>query len=279
MQREVDYIAASKPTIEGAGVHLHRAFGYNEVPKYDPFLLLDDFGSENPDDYIKGFPWHPHRGIETITYVFDGEIQHEDSLGNKGTIGSGDVQWMNAGSGIIHKEMPQKFEGRMRGFQLWANLPAKDKMSAPRYQGITAEEIPEVTSDDGVRVKIICGEYNGVKGPVEDVMARPEYLDVTIPVGSTFTHSIPRGKNAFVYVASGDVVIGSERRLVPEEHVAHLSDGEELVLMAEHTPARCLVISGQPLGEPISWHGPIVMNTKEEIELAFEEYQNGTFIK
>lgn len=278
MQREVDHIAASKPTIEGAGVHLHRAFGYHEVPKYDPFLLLDDFGSENPHDYIMGFPWHPHRGIETVTYVFQGAVEHEDSLGNKGTIRDGDVQWMNAGRGIIHQEMPQQFEGRMRGFQLWVNLPAAEKMSAPRYQDITADMIPEREVGNGILVKVICGTFKDAVGPAEDLMARPEYLDATIPAGESFTHGIPAGKNAFIYVTDGEALVGTERTRVPQEHVAHLSDGDEVTVSGGDSAARCLVISGQPLGEPVSWRGPIVMNTEEEIEQAFKEYHNGTFI-
>ncbi len=277
--RPVDHIAASKPTIEGAGVHLHRAFGYYEVPKYDPFLLLDDFGSDDPRDYLLGFPWHPHRGIETVTYVFAGSVRHKDSLGNSGTIGSGDIQWMTAGSGIIHEEMPEVFEGRMRGFQLWVNLPAKDKMADPRYQDIRASAVPEVASDGGVKVKVICGSYRGVTGPVEDLAVRPEYLDVLLPAGAGFTHDIPADRNAFAYVAEGAVDLGVGATDITADHVVHFGAGEGVRFTAGPVGARVLLVSGRPLGEPISWYGPIVMNTEAEIRQAFAEYEAGTFVK
>lgn len=277
--RPVDYVAASKPTIEGAGVHLHRAFGYYEVPKYDPFLLLDDFGSDNPHDYIMGFPWHPHRGIETVTYVFAGSVKHKDSLGNAGEIGSGDIQWMTAGSGIIHEEMPQLFEGRMRGFQLWVNLPAADKMCDPRYQDIRANMVPEVAGPNGAKVKVICGAYGDAKGPVEDLAVRPEYLDVSLPAGATFEHAVPAEKNAFVYVVEGSATVGGDAKEIPAEHVAHLGAGDGVTVTAGGQGARFLLVSGKPLGEPIAWYGPIVMNTDAEIRQAFAEFEAGTFVK
>lgn len=296
--RNISKVWKSKPTVEGAGVHLKRAFGYHQVPRLDPFLLLDDFHSNNPSDYLKGFPWHPHRGIETITYVVHGKVEHGDSMGNKGVIESGDVQWMTAGSGIIHQEMPRgREDGLMWGTQLWANLPASHKMMEPRYRGITAEQIPQVVLEGNIAVKIICGEVGGVKGPVQDVVVDPEYLDVTIPAGMTFSHSIKRGYTAFAYVIEGSGYFDPERSAYAHEVVGvnyfdfnrqcactvedlvHYGDGDEVVISTKEIPVRFLLVSGKPIGEPVAWYGPIVMNTQEELRIAFEEYEQGTFIK
>ena len=329
--RKIKKILKSKPTLEGAGVHLKRAFGFYQVPLLDPFLLLDDFHSDHPDDYIRGFPWHPHRGIETITYVLYGKVEHGDSMGNKGITSSGDVQWMTSGSGIIHQEMPKgQKDGLMWGFQLWTNLPASHKMMDPRYRDVKSKQIPEVTLDHGIKVKIICGEVNpvrnssgalnpdgiilksnpaaeqrgiisngvnGVKGPVQDIVIDPEYLDITVPSKSNFTRPVKRGHTVFAYVIEGkgyfdpgrdsyayeveganyfdfkrDCFMGSETLIL-------FDDGDEVVISTEEKPVRFLLISGKPIGEPVAWYGPIVMNTQEELRIAFEEYQNGTFIK
>lgn len=283
--RKIRKILQSQPTIEGAGVHLKRAFGYQELPELDPFLLLDDFHSSNPDEYIKGFPWHPHRGIETITYVLYGRVEHGDSMGNKGTISSGDIQWMTAGSGIIHQEMPKGQEdGLMWGFQLWANLPASHKMMDPRYQDIKSQQVPEITLDGGVKVKIICGEINGLKGPVQDIVIDPEYLDITVPSKSSFTHSVKRGHKAFAYVIEGEAYYDEDRDpnafdMVGPESLVVFDDGDEVVISTEDGAVRALFVSGKPIGEPVAWHGPIVMNTQEELRIAFQEYEKGTFIK
>jgi redox-sensitive bicupin YhaK (pirin superfamily) len=296
--RRIKKVWKSKPTIEGAGVHLKRAFGYYQVPQLDPFLLLDDFRSDNPDHYLKGFPWHPHRGIETITYVLTGVVEHGDSMGNRGLISSGDVQWMTAGSGIIHQEMPKGDKNRvMSGFQLWANLPASHKMMAPRYRDVKNQQIPEVSLNGGVKVKIICGKLNGVEGPVQDIVTDPEYLDVTVPGGTTFSHPVRRGQNALAYVIEGQgyfdrgrdsfghEVIGAnyfdlKRTCICKDQTLILyGDGDEVSVTCEGEGVRFLLISGRPIGEPVAWYGPIVMNTQEELRLAFEEYQNGTFIK
>lgn len=283
--RKIRKVLKSQPTIEGAGVHLKRAFGYQQVPELDPFLLLDDFHSNNPDEYIKGFPWHPHRGIETITYVLYGKVEHGDSMGNKGTISSGDIQWMTAGSGIIHQEMPKGQEnGLMWGFQLWANLPASHKMMDPRYQDIKSNQVPEITLDGGVNVKIICGEINGLKGPVQDIVIDPEYLDITVPPKSSFTHSVKRRHKAFAYVIEGEGFFDQDRdsnahEMVGPESLVIFDDGDEVAISTQGRPVRSLFVSGKPIGEPVAWHGPIVMNTQEELRIAFEEYENGTFIK
>jgi redox-sensitive bicupin YhaK (pirin superfamily) len=279
--RRIRKIVKSQPTIEGAGVHLKRAFGYQQLPELDPFLLLDDFHSRNPDDYVKGFPWHPHRGIETITYVLYGKVEHGDSMGNKGTISSGDIQWMTAGSGIIHQEMPKGEEdGLMWGFQLWANLPASHKMMDPRYRDIKSQQVPEITMDGGVKVKIICGGINGVEGPVQDIVIDPEYLDITVPPKSSFTHPVKTGHKAFAYVMDGKGYFDQNRDEVggPESLVI-FDDGDEVVISTEDGAVRALFVSGKPIGEPVAWHGPIVMNTQEELRIAFEEYEKGTFIK
>jgi redox-sensitive bicupin YhaK (pirin superfamily) len=278
--RKIDKLFKSKPTLEGAGVHLKRAFGYYEVPQFDPFLLLDYFGSDNPDDYIAGFPWHPHRGIETVTYMIEGSVEHGDSMGNKGTIESGDVQWMTAGSGIIHQEMPQRQEGLMRGFQLWVNLPANRKMMPPRYQEIIAADVPELILDDNVKVKIIAGQVNGQEGPVKDIVCNPEYLDISIPPGIEFQHTVPESHNVFAYVMDGEGFFDPDKQvqLTPEQLILY-GKGEGVTVTAQQNPLRFVLISGKPIGEPVAWGGPIVMNTKEELNLAFREYREGSFIK
>lgn len=296
--RKIKTVSKGKPTIEGAGVHLKRAFGYDQVPRFDPFLLLDDFHSDDPARYLPGFPWHPHRGIETITYVLQGDVEHGDSMGNKGNISSGDVQWMTAGSGIIHQEMPKgDAGGRMWGFQLWANLPASRKMMEPRYRDVKREQIAEVTLEGGVRVKIICGEVNGVRGPVRDVVIEPEYLDVTVPARADFTHPIERGHTALAYVIKGKGFFDDERDsfahdvvgrnyfdldrecLCDAETLILYGDGNHVSISAKDEPLRFLLVSGKPIGEPVAWYGPIVMNTREELKVAFDEYRSGTFIK
>jgi hypothetical protein len=296
--RKIHKVIKSKPTMEGAGVHLKRVFGFSEVPLFDPFLLLDDFRSDDPAYYKKGFPWHPHRGIETITYVLQGDVEHGDSLGNRGVIGSGDVQWMTAGSGIIHQEMPKGDEkGRMYGFQLWANLPARQKMMNPRYRGITSDEIPEVELANGITIKIIAGEVSGVQGPVRDIVIDPEYLDVSVPAHSEFRHPTTPGHTVFAYVIGGRGYFGKESDpftyevegenyfdmqrdpSVGNRTLVLFGDGEEMVVSTEDAGVRFLLIAGEPIEEPIAWQGPIVMNTREELRTAFEEYRRGTFIK
>ncbi|CAG0928990.1 Quercetin 2,3-dioxygenase [Rhodocyclaceae bacterium] len=279
--RTITKLWKSKPTVEGAGVHLKRAFGYHEAPQLDPFLLLDDFRSANPAEYLPGFPWHPHRGIETITYMLDGEVEHGDSMGNRGTILSGDVQWMTAGSGIIHQEMPKgDANGLMGGFQLWANLPASHKMMAPRYRDVKSRQIPEVFLKSGATVRIICGQVNGVRGPVEDIVTDPEYLDVFIPPNARFTHPAKKGHTVFAYVVSGAASFdGVGSRLCDTGTLVLYGDGDSVAVATEAEPVRFLFVSGKPIGEPVAWRGPIVMNTQEELQIAFEEYEQGTFIK
>jgi len=296
--RRINKIVKSKPTIEGAGVHLKRAFGFTQVPMLDPFLLLDDFHSNDPADYIKGFPWHPHRGIETITYVLHGKVEHGDSMGNKGVISSGDIQWMTAGSGIIHQEMPKgQTDGLMWGFQLWANLPASHKMMDPRYRDVKSNQIPEVTLDKGIKAKIISGLVKGVKGPVQDIVIDPEYLDMSVPAESNFSHPAKRGHTVFAYVVEGQGYFDLERDsyayevegtnyfdfkrecLLGAGNLIIFDDGDEVVITTSEKPVRFLLVSGKPIKEPVAWYGPIVMNTQEELRTAFEEYQNGTFIK
>ena len=279
--REVRVSLKSRSTMEGAGVRLKRAFGYAD-PSLDPFLLLDDFHSDNPNDYMAGFPWHPHRGIETITYMLHGRVEHGDSMKNSGIIGAGDVQWMTAGSGIIHQEMPKKNEDDpyLAGFQLWANLPASHKMMDPRYRDITKDIIPEVSVDKNAKVKIICGEINGVKGPVQDIITEPEYLDVVIEPNSEFKHSIDNGHNVFAYVIEGEATFDpTKNEIIGPEHLVIFSEGDEVLIHTKTKPVRFLLISGKPIGEPVAWRGPIVMNTEEELRLAFNEYNKGTFIK
>ena len=298
IERRIKKFFKGKHTIEGAGVHLRRAFGFSEVPLFDPFLLLDDFRSGNPSHYSKGFPWHPHRGIETITYILQGKVEHGDSLGNEGIINSGDVQWMTAGSGIIHQEMPKgDASGRMEGFQLWANLPASEKMMSPRYRDVKSKEIPEISLENGVRIKIICGTVDDVRGPVQDIKIDPEYLDITIPAHTIYNHPTKPGHTVFIYVIAGQGYFCREKKPFTYEKEGEnyfdmktnpvadngslilFEDGRNVHMEAENEPVRILVISGKPLGEPIAWYGPIVMNTQAELRLAFDEYHEGTFLK
>ncbi|MDH3328944.1 MAG: pirin family protein [Desulfobulbaceae bacterium] len=297
-ERKIRKVFKSKPVIEGAGVHLKRAFGFSEVPLFDPFLLLDDFRSAQPADYLQGFPWHPHRGIETITYVLRGDVEHGDSMGNKGNITGGDVQWMTAGSGVVHQEMPKGDpEGMMEGFQLWANLPAANKMMAPRYRDIQANLIPLVTLDNGVNIKIICGQVNGTAGPVKDIVIEPEYLDITVPPGTTYLHPTKPGHTVFVYVIDGAGFLCAEKTpftveargvnyfdtqrepSVDNETLVLFEDGDHVYINTENEQMRFLLVSGKPINEPVAWNGPIVMNTREELQVAFEEYEKGTFIR
>ena len=297
--RRIKKLFKSRPTIEGAGVHLKRAFGYSQVPQFDPFLMLDDFHSSNPAEYLAGFPWHPHRGIETINYVLEGLVEHGDSMRNKGVIGAGDVQWMTAGSGIIHQEMPKESPtGTMWGFQFWANLPASQKMMPPRYRDVKATDIPETMLADGVSVKVIAGEFGGVQGPVKDIVIDPAMLDISVPAGTVFRHPLPVGHTVFAYVLTGEgyfderrdayayEMIGhgwldTERRCVcaAETVVLFEHEGECLQVVTTDQPMRFILVAGKPLGEPIAWYGPIVMNTQEELRVAFEEYAQGTFAK
>jgi quercetin 2,3-dioxygenase len=279
--RKIRKILLSQTTMEGAGVRLKRAFGFAEVPLFDPFLLLDDFRSDNPDHYLKGFPWHPHRGIETITYVLNGDVEHGDSLGNKGTISSGDIQWMTAGSGIIHQEMPKgDRDRRMMGFQLWANLPAADKMMPPRYRDIKAADIPEMRLDSGTTIKIICGRVGETLGPVRDIVTEPEYLDITVPPHSTYDHETPIGHTVFVYVIEGQACFSEDRKDVFDNGTVILfADGENVVVTTGDESVRFLFVTGKPLREPVAWRGPIVMNTQQELDKAFAEYSQGTFIR
>ncbi|HLF14403.1 MAG TPA: pirin family protein [Bacteroidota bacterium] len=296
--RPVKRIIQSRPTLEGAGVRLRRAFGFGETDEYDPFLLLDDFRNENPDDYRAGFPWHPHRGIETITYVLAGTVDHGDSLGNRGTLGSGDVQWMTAGSGILHQEMPKGDpRGRMHGFQLWANLPASLKMTAPRYQDVPSTEISTVTDDDGTAVRVVCGEFWGKKGPVDGIAADPRYLDVWVPPGKRKILPVETDRHAFAYVfeGSGTFRDASAPRPVKTDHVGPhgesqtgmvenrslvlFDNGDEVSVLAGDEGIRFLMVSGRPLGEPVAWQGPIVMNSQEELRQAYAELRVGTFIR
>lgn len=289
----------SQPTLEGAGVHLRRAFGFGDPAEADPFLLFDDFRGERPADYQAGFPWHPHRGIETITYVLAGSVDHGDSLGNRGTLGAGDVQWMTAGRGILHQEMPTgNAAGQMHGFQLWANLPSDLKMTAPRYQDVTGAEIPEVIDDDGTRVKIIVGEFWGQRGPVDGIAAEPQYLDIFIPAGVKKRFRIDTYRRAFAYVFEGAAafadasrpsgvllekeVMGQEvniRDMSGNRTLVRFGTGDEIVVQAGEEGVRFLLISGAPIAEPVAWHGPVVMNTREEILQAMAELRNGTFIR
>jgi quercetin 2,3-dioxygenase len=296
--RPVRDVRQSVPTMEGAGVALRRAFGFGSTSEFDPFLLLDDFRNDNPNAYLAGFPWHPHRGIETITYVLAGTVEHGDSLGNRGQMGAGDVQWMTAGSGILHQEMPKGDpDGRMHGFQLWSNLPSSLKMTKPRYQDIPAKDIPEVTDDDGTRVRIIIGDFWGKTGPVEGVAADPRYLDVSIPPGKQKKLAVDRANNAFAYVFAGSGIFrdASSPRAVKTEQIGGPQDGlidevgnrslvlfdrgDEVVVRAGEQGIRFLLVSGKPLEEPVAWRGPIVMNTNAELQQAYGELRAGTFIK
>jgi quercetin 2,3-dioxygenase len=279
--RNVQAIRPGVPTQEGAGVRLRRAFGFEVVPGLDPFLMLDDFSSGDPADYLAGFPWHPHRGIETITYVLKGEIDHGDSMGNQGVIGPGDVQWMTAGSGIIHQEMPRECRKTgLQGFQLWANLPAAEKMMAPRYRGLVSAQMPVVGRENGVKVRIVCGTIDGVRGPVREIRIDPEYLDVEIPAGAVFSHPLPAGYTVFAYVFAGQGHFDAgKKKAAGAGKLVTFSDGDGVEISAGDGGVRFLLVSGRPLREPVAWRGPIVMNTEEELHLAFAEYAEGTFLK
>jgi quercetin 2,3-dioxygenase len=297
--RPVKKIITSKPTMEGAGVKLRRAFGFGETSETDPFLRLDGFRNDRPKDHKAGFPWHPHRGIETITYVLAGNVEHGDSLGNRGNLGAGDVQWMTAGRGILHQEMPQgDAQGRMHGFQLWANLPSSLKMTAPRYQDVKAAEIPEVVDDDGSRVRVVCGDFWGKKGPIEGVAADPRYLDIWVPPGKRKTLKVELERHAFAYVFEGsgsfraasqpfgvltEKTDGVTETLVREQtgnrSLVLFDSGDEVTVQAGDEGIRFLLVSGKPIEEPVAWHGPIVMNTEAELQQAFSELRKGTFIR
>jgi redox-sensitive bicupin YhaK (pirin superfamily) len=310
--RPVRRITPSRPTVEGAGVRLRRAFGFGDTSEFDPFLLFDDFRNDRPEDFLAGFPWHPHRGIETITYVLSGRVSHGDSLGNRGSLGAGDVQWMTAGRGILHQEMPQGDEhGRMHGFQLWANLPASLKMTNPRYQDVLSKDIPEITDDDGTRVRVIIGDFWGKRGPVEGIAADPRYLDVWVPPGRRKTLPVELGRHAFAYVfegsgtfrdASGPQAVMTERtdgsdrieliapgrlgaggtadpEVAGDRSLVLFDTGDEVTVQAGELGIRFLLASGKPLQEPVAWYGPIVMNTEDELRQAYAELKNGTFIK
>jgi hypothetical protein len=297
--RPVKRIVEAKPTVEGAGVKLRRAFGFGDTGEFDPFLLLDDFRNDRPDDYRAGFPWHPHRGIETITYVLAGTVDHGDSLGNRGTLGSGDVQWMTAGSGILHQEMPQgDRQGRMHGFQLWANLPASLKMTAPRYQDIPSAQVTNLTDDDGTSVRIICGDFRGKRGPVDGIAADPRYLDVWVPAGRRKSLPVEINRHAFAYVFEGSgtfraasqpfgvltekEVDGGEVRIREQtgnRSLVLFDSGDEVTVQAGEEGIRFLLVSGKPIEEPVAWYGPIVMNTQAELQQAVAELRDGTFIK
>lgn len=296
--RPVKQIIRAQPTLEGAGVKLHRAFGFGQTGETDPFLLFDDFRNDRPADYLAGFPWHPHRGIETITYVLAGTVAHGDSLGNTGALGAGDVQWMTAGSGIMHQEMPQgDAQGRMHGFQLWANLPSRLKMTAPRYQDVAARDIPEVTDDDGTRVRVVCGSFWGHTGPVDGIAAEPRYLDVWVPPGKRKTLPAEAGRNAFAYVfdgagnfrnssaAQGVLTEGKGpddtpvRETTGNRSLILFDRGDDVTVQAGEEGVRFLLVSGRPLEEPVAWYGPIVMNTREELRQAVQDLQEGTFIR
>jgi quercetin 2,3-dioxygenase len=297
--RPVKKITQSKPTVEGAGVKLRRAFGFGDTTAFDPFLLLDDFRNDRPEDYRAGFPWHPHRGIETITYVLAGTVEHRDSLGNAGSLGAGDVQWMTAGRGILHQEMPEGDKvGRMHGFQLWANLPSALKMTAPRYQDVKAAEIPEIIDDDGTRVRVVCGEFWGKRGPIEGVAADPRYLDIWVPPGRRKTLPVEVERHAFAYVFEGSgsfrgasqpfgvltekEIDGAEvlsRESTGNRSLVQFDSGDEVTVAAGDRAIRFLLVSGKPLQEPIAWYGPIVMNSQAELKQAWRELQDGTFIR
>jgi redox-sensitive bicupin YhaK (pirin superfamily) len=300
--RPVKQVVQSQPHVEGAGVKLRRAFGFGDTTEFDPFLLFDDFRNENPEDYRAGFPWHPHRGIETITYVLAGNVAHGDSLGNRGSLGAGDVQWMTAGRGIMHQEMPQgDADGRMHGFQLWANLPSSLKMTAPRYQDVSANDIPEAVDDDGTRVRVICGDFWGKTGPIDGVATEPRYLDVSVPPGLKKRLAVETSRHAFAYVFAGSGTFrdASEPRSVQTDRVGAASSGvdatasddignrslvlfdsgDEVIVQAGEQGIRFLLVSGKPLEEPVAWYGPIVMNTREQLQQAIAELRDGTFIK
>ena len=295
--RPIKQLTQSAPVIEGAGVHLHRAFGFGKTEDFDPFLLLDDFRNDNPEHYRAGFPWHPHRGIETITYILSGTVEHGDSLGNQGSLGAGDIQWMTAGRGILHQEMPKgDSNGQMHGFQLWANLPAAHKMTAPRYQDVQATDIPEITDDDGTKARVICGTFWGQKGPVEGIAADPRYIDISLPPGAHKSLPVETDRHAFAYIFAGCGTFGdaSAPQPVKTEHLdlsgevsaaemgnrslVLFDNGDEVTVQAGEQGLRFLLVSGRPLEEPVAWRGPIVMNTQQELQQAFTELKDGTFI-
>ena len=296
--RPIKQLTQATPVIEGAGVHLHRAFGFGKTEDFDPFLLLDDFRNDNPDHYRAGFPWHPHRGIETITYILSGTVEHGDSLGNQGSLGAGDIQWMTAGRGILHQEMPKgDANDQIHGFQLWANLPAAHKMTAPRYQDVQTTDIPEITDDDGTKARVICGTFWGQKGPVEGIAADPRYLDISIPPGGRKKLPVETDRHAFAYIFGGAGTFrdASAPQPVKTEHLdlsgevsseemgnrslVLFDNGNEVTVQAGTQGIRFLLVSGRPLEEPAAWRGPIVMNTQEELQQAFSELQNGSFIR
>jgi len=285
VQRAID----PQPVIEGAGVRLKRSIATATLDYLDPFLLFDHFGSDDPDDYLAGFPWHPHRGIETVTYMLAGEVDHRDSIGNSGAIGAGDVQWMTAGGGIMHEEMPRApRDGHMEGFQLWVNLPAELKMTKPRYQDVSAAAIPEVRREDGTVIRVVAGEVDGVPGAVSEIYAEPEYLDVALPAGVGFVQPVPRGHAALAYVFEGEGRFGvgddlGDRdglagELLSAPRMAVFGDGDEVRVQADDAPLRFLLVSGKPLGEPIARYGPFVMNTREELQIALQDLRDETFV-
>ena len=280
-ERTVERVFAAYQTIEGAGVRLHRAFGYEEVPLFDPFLMLDDFrAGTRPEDYLAGFPWHPHRGIETVTYMLEGKVEHGDSMGNAGTVGAGDIQWMTAGSGIIHQEMPKPVGGRMGGFQLWVNLPRAEKMMDPRYQEVKHRSVPVARPQEGTEVRVICGSAGGIRGPVENIVADPEYLDISLGPGAAYTHPVRPGYTAAAYSIGGEGTFGPGRpEPVRNRDMVLFSDGDRVTARASGGGFRFLLFSGRKFREPVAWRGPIVMNTQEELREAFREYGAGTFVK
>jgi len=283
--RSIKKIITARKTIEGAGVHLKRVIGFDDPYQYDPFLLLDDFRSNTPSEYQKGFPWHPHRGIETITYMLKGSVEHQDSMGNKGVIGAGDIQWMTAGGGIYHQEMPVGDDtGKMYGFQLWANLPKRDKLIDPKYRGFTAEEIPEIKNSDGVVIKVIAGKILEVEGPVKDVVIQPEYYDIYIPENTDYIHKTRIGNTVLVYIFDGEgyvdtIDVNNTKQKIENHNLILFSDGKAIRIRTKESGLRFLFISGKPIHETIAWYGPIVMNTEEELQTAYNELENGTFIK
>jgi len=280
--RKVVQIIEPQTVMEGAGVRLKRSIATAALDHLDPFLLFDHFGTDNPDDYIKGFPIHPHRGIETVTYMINGHVNHKDSIGNSGSIGSGDIQWMTAGGGIMHEEMPQPAQGEMIGFQLWVNLPARLKMTKPRYQGILSNQIPEVTREDGVKIRVIAGEVDGVRGAISEIFADPAYLDVSIPARGSFSHPVEKEHTAFAYVFEGRGFFGSDENAqqssVSQPGLVVFGEGDYIQAGAANEPVRFLLISGKPLNEPIARYGPFVMNTQEEIQQALKDLKNDTFV-
>lgn len=279
-EKQITHVLTAKPTLEGAGVRLHRGFANAEVPRFDPFLLFDDFSAVNPADYLSGFPWHPHRGIETVTYILDGNVRHKDSIGNSGVIGAGDLQWMSAGSGIIHEEMPEGISG-IQGFQLWVNIPQKYKMSPPRYQEIDKSLIPEISLGESANARVIAGSLPEAQGPVEDIMADPLYVDISLKREQPFSFSVTPAYTTFIYIIDGHLAAGLTGTVSYPKGTILLfeREGDTVVVRAGSTDARFLLVSGKPLDETVAWHGPIVMNTKEELVLAYEELNRGEFIK